>query len=97
MTDMERGDALLLLKAELIKVISSLRLKIQCGGKDIQKEYQRIFDTLELSGRAIKSLESENNKLADAIKAAIPLIRHDNGFVGRKEIQAIEILSKAER
>jgi len=74
---------LLLVKAELIKVISAMKLEVLDG----DKSHQRVVDVLELSEEVINHLEIENQRLKGTMKSAIEL--HHSSI--------IEVLKKHER
>jgi len=75
--------SLLLVKAELIKVISAMKLEVQRG----DTSHQRVVEVLELSEEVINHLEIKNQRLKGTMKSAIEL--HHSSI--------IEVLKKHER
>jgi len=63
----------------------------KCGSKD---NYNFALN-IGLCNTCISNELERITKLEEAIEKAIPLICHDNDFVGLSEIKAIDILDRA--
>lgn len=71
---------LLLVKAELIKAISKMRLEIDSG----DTSHQRVFDILELCKEVIEHFEAENKQLKEIADFAYDIHTRDLVNVKKK-------------